>query len=316
MLGVMLHCAMNIKLHLVVGQEAATLASVAYAEVLPMLVKAKVLHRQRNLLELSGTFFAVQRLAEIPIESELSLGHRGHFVYDEQDAMDVNAFHMKSEDTDLFKEHFGNLSAILKVERRQSSTRRRYSSQYFVRRDYFVGCKNFFDKSMQNIGVKESATNVTLDDPVIHEKQVMGFINQICVLVLSRDEKDKDDSSTIEEAMTQKEYVDGESEVVREKITACREALLSLDTAAENVFQLFAKFGTECSMEEFSSGSGAQLYDEVNAVAKVIQNNTTSNVGSSRSRIEGSTFEPLLGTLAESLSQRVVEILKRNLSSV
>ena len=50
MVGVMLHCAMNIKLHLVVGQEAAILASVAYAEVLTMLVKAKVLHPQRNLL--------------------------------------------------------------------------------------------------------------------------------------------------------------------------------------------------------------------------------------------------------------------------
>lgn len=29
--------------------------------------------------------------------------------------MDVATFHMKSEDSDLFKEHFGNLSAILKV---------------------------------------------------------------------------------------------------------------------------------------------------------------------------------------------------------
>ncbi|XWS55561.1 hypothetical protein CRYUN_Cryun09bG0010700 [Craigia yunnanensis] len=331
------------------------------------------------------------KLAEIPIESEHSLAHSGHFVYDgkaatsertclssfdflsknhsilvteskkvyhdavpdvieqlycdktEQDAMDVNAFHMKSEDTDLFKEHFGNLSAILNVsfpacyiinlksqmgfhskcfgekgerwlemgvEKRQSSTRRRYSSQYVVRRDYFVGCKKLFDTSLQNIGVfnqkKESATNVTLDDPVFHEKQVIGPINQDlnsteCLLspgcALSRDEKDEDDSSTIEEAMAdQKLHVNGESEVVREKINACREALLSLDTAAENVFQLFAKLGTECSMEEFSSGSGAQLYDEatellpqiaekVNAVTKVVQDNTTSNVDSSRSRV-------------------------------
>ncbi|XVF76462.1 hypothetical protein PTKIN_Ptkin13bG0268200 [Pterospermum kingtungense] len=40
MVGVALRCAMNIKLHLIVGQEAATPASVAYAEVL----------RQRKLL--------------------------------------------------------------------------------------------------------------------------------------------------------------------------------------------------------------------------------------------------------------------------
>ena len=145
---------------------------------------------------------------------------------------------------------------------------------------------------------------------------------------LSRDEKDEDDSSTIEEAMAdQKLHVNGESEVVQKKISACREALLSLDTAAENVFQLFVKLGTECSMEEFSSGSGAHLYDEatellpqiaekVNAVAKAVQDNTNGNAGSSRSRVESSTFEPLLGTLAESLSQRVVEILKKNLSTV
>ncbi|KAK6290592.1 hypothetical protein POUND7_002133 [Theobroma cacao] len=281
----------------------------------------------------------VQGLAEIPSESEQSLGYRGHFVDDEHDAMVINAFHMKSEDSDLFKEHFGNLSAILKVKKRQSSTKRRYSSQYFVRRDYLVGCKKLLDTSMQDVGAfnqeKESATNVTLEeDPLFKEQQVLGFINQDlnsteCLLTpscaLSRDEKDKEDSSTIEEAMAQKQCVDGGSEP-GEKITACREALRSLDTAAENVFQLFAKLGTECSLEEFSSGSGAQLRNEaiellpkitekVNAVAEWVQNNRSST-GSSTSRVEGSAFEPVLGKLAESLSQRVVEIVKKNLSTV
>lgn len=73
----------------------------------------------------------------------------------------------------------------LQVEKRQSSTRRRYSSQYVVRRDYFVGCKKLFDTSMQNIGESNqenaSATNVTLDDPAFHEKQVIGSINQVCL---------------------------------------------------------------------------------------------------------------------------------------
>ncbi|XP_021290055.1 mitogen-activated protein kinase-binding protein 1 [Herrania umbratica] len=281
----------------------------------------------------------VQGLAEIPSESDHSLGHRGHFVDDEHDTMDINAFHMKSEDSDLFKEHFGNLSALLKVKKRQSSTRRRYSSQYFLRRDYLVGCKKLLDKSMQDVGVfkqeKEPATNVNLkEDPSFKEQQVLGSINQDlssmeCLrtpsCALSRDEKDKEDSSTIEEAMAQKQCVDGGSEP-GEKITACREALRSLDTAAENVFQLFAKLGTEYSMEEFSSGSGAQLRNEaiellpkitekINAVAEWVQNNRSST-GSSTSRVEGSAFEPVLGKLAESLSQRVVEILKKNLSTV
>ncbi|XVF08242.1 hypothetical protein REPUB_Repub06bG0209700 [Reevesia pubescens] len=250
----------------------------------------------------------------------------------EEDPMDIKVFDIKSEESDLFKEHFGNLSSIQKVDKRQSLTRRRYSSQYFVRRDYHVGCNRLFGKTTQNIGVfnqeEEFAINVTLRDPVFHEKQATGPINQDLnstefllnpSYALSRDKKDKEDSSIIEEeAMAdQKQYVDE----VGAKITACREALLNLDTAAENVFQLFAKLGTECSIEEFSSGCGAQLYNEateklpqiaekVNVViAKVVQNNTTT------SNVEGSTFEPLLGTLAESLSQRVVEILKENLSS-
>lgn len=109
---------------------------------------------------------------------------------------------------------------------------------------------------------------------------------------------------------------------------ACREALLSLDIAAENVFQLFTKLGIEYPMEEGSSGCRAQLCDEatmllpkiaekINAVGKGLQKNTTGNAGSSSSDIEGdSTFGPMLGTLAESLSQRVVEIVKQNLGSV
>ncbi|GMI71397.1 hypothetical protein like AT3G09080 [Hibiscus trionum] len=260
----------------------------------------------------------VQGLAEMPSESEHSLGHGDHFVNDEQNSMDVNAFHVKSEDSDLFKEHFDNLSAILKVERRQSSARRRYSSQYFVRRDYLVGCKRLFNPSMQK---NESATNVTLEE-------VAGSIDQDLNCPPSHDEKDEEGSSIIEEEPeAPKQHVDEQTEV-QEKITACKEALISLDIAANNVFELFTKLRTETSMEESSSGSRAQLYNEakelvpkitekISAIAKLVQDNITSDVASSTSNVEGgSTLEPLLGTLAESLSQRVVEIVKQNLGSV
>ncbi|XP_039007789.1 uncharacterized protein LOC120135600 [Hibiscus syriacus] len=258
----------------------------------------------------------VQGLAEMPSESEHSFGHRGHFIDDDQSAMDVNAFYVKFEDSDLFKEHFGNLSATLKAEKRQSSTMRRYSSQYFVRRDYLVGCKRLFNTSMQK---NESPTNITLEE-------VAGSIDQGLNCSLSHDEKDEEGSSTIEEKSEALKQHD--EHVVLETITACKEALIRLDIAAENVFVLFTKLRTETSMEESSSGPRAQLYDEakelvpkitgkINAIAKVVQNNSTSGVASSTSKVEGgSTFEPLLGTLAERLSQRVVEIVKQNLCSV
>ncbi|KAE8717402.1 Phosphate transporter 4,2 [Hibiscus syriacus] len=71
----------------------------------------------------------VQGLAEMPreISQEEVPDVIEQFYYDktEQSAMDVNAFYVKSEESDLFKEHFGNLSATLEVEKTQSSTRRR-----------------------------------------------------------------------------------------------------------------------------------------------------------------------------------------------
>lgn len=111
-----------------------------------------------------------------------------------------------------------------------------------------------------------------------------------------------------------------------ERISECKESLLNLDAAAENVLRLFSKLNTLASGEEFTSGPGAQLYDEaaaqllpsiaekLNCLAKVVQNK--SNGLSGKRGMEVSKLEPLLGTLAQSLSEKVVEILKSNLSTV
>lgn len=111
---------------------------------------------------------------------------------------------------------------------------------------------------------------------------------------------------------------------VLERITECKKALVNLEAAAKSVDQLFSKLDTQLSGEEISTGPGAQLYnkaakllpsiaEKVNAVAKQVRNR--NNDVSERSGIEVSRFEPLLGTLAESLSHKVVEILKNNLSN-
>lgn len=54
-----------------------------------------------------------------------------------------------------------------------------------------MGCKKLLDTSMQDVGAfnqeKESATNVTLEeDPLFKEQQVLGFINQVCLSLLCR----------------------------------------------------------------------------------------------------------------------------------
>ncbi|XP_060673982.1 uncharacterized protein LOC107430725 isoform X3 [Ziziphus jujuba] len=67
-----------------------------------------------------------------------------------------------------------------------------------------------------------------------------------------------------------------------EKITACREALLTLDAAAKSALQLFSRLQTQGSREDFTKGPGAELFvdaarllpsiaDKVNAVAKIVQ---------------------------------------------
>ncbi|XVF76461.1 hypothetical protein PTKIN_Ptkin13bG0268100 [Pterospermum kingtungense] len=136
--------------------------------------------------------------------------------------MDVNVFHMKSEDTDLFKEYLGNLSAILKVEKRQSSTRRRYSCKAGL-----WAAKKLFDTSMQNVVYifAKIEMKVHRDFMIQDLNSTQCLHSTICAF--SRDEKDKDDSSAIEEATAdQKLDVDGESDVVvQEKISACREAI-------------------------------------------------------------------------------------------
>jgi hypothetical protein len=109
---------------------------------------------------------------------------------------------------------------------------------------------------------------------------------------------------------------------VQERIIACKEALLNLDAAAENAVHLFSALGIVGSSEEFSGEAGAKLYDEaaellqsiaekVDGVARLVHCRSNNSCGS---RVEISGFLPL-GIFAESLSQRVVEMLKENLST-
>jgi hypothetical protein len=91
-----------------------------------------------------------------------------------------------------------------------------------------------------------------------------------------------------------------------------------LDNAADNAVHLFSELGTMVSTEEISNSPGAKLYgdagkllpsiaNKLNAIAELVQ--CRSHI-SCKSRVEVSGLEPLLGTFAESLSERVVEILK------
>jgi len=125
------------------------------------------------------------------------------------------------------------------------------------------------------------------------------------------------------EAMDQKERTpETEGNNLQQRLTACWEALINLDNAADNAVHLFSELGTMVSTEEISNSPGAKLYgdagkllpsitNKLNAIAELVQRR--SHI-SCKSRVEVSGLEPLLGTFAESLSERVVEILKKNLT--
>lgn len=129
-------------------------------------------------------------------------------------------------------------------------------------------------------------------------------------------------NNELTEGRDQKECAPKGSDV-QERIIACKEALLNLDAAAENAVHLFSALGNVGSSEEFSGEAGAKLYDEaaellqsiaekVDGVARLVHCRSNNSGGS---RVEISGFQPLLGKFAESLSQRVVEMLKENLST-
>uniref|UniRef100_A0A2N9FAB1 Anaphase-promoting complex subunit 4 WD40 domain-containing protein n=1 Tax=Fagus sylvatica TaxID=28930 RepID=A0A2N9FAB1_FAGSY len=254
---------------------------------------------------------------------------------------DVITSQMKSEDSDLFRQHFGSLSTTHKIDRTKSSVRRRYSARYVVHRDYLGDCKKLFGTPVQDLASKtlncqkEAATRLTLEDPVFHilEEQKMdlknldqSLLSPSCTFSPSELTKCPGTRSPIKIKLTegtdQKECTSKGSDV-QERIITCKEALLSLNAAAENAVNVFSNLRTLDSSEEFLGGIRAELYDEadkllpsiaekVNSVALLLQCRNNNSCGS---RLDVSGFEPLLGTLAESLSQRFVEILKKNLNA-
>ncbi|KAA8518996.1 hypothetical protein F0562_016230 [Nyssa sinensis] len=259
-----------------------------------------------------------------------------------QATVDVDASHMKSQYNDLFNLNSGNLSAKLKIEGRKSSTGRSYSARFVVRRDLLRGQNKLFDTPVRDFGSEtmnwseEAAPGTTLGDPsiqVLEESEKKDDCKQDPknstqnLLCLSRilSQSDSTENSVNKEVIQFRDQEESNSEGIEKQQTviACKEALLNLDAAAENALQLFSKLGGMASIEEISRGPGAQLYDEVtqmlpsiakkvHAVAKLLQ---PTNNSSGTTRVDVSSLEPLLGTFAESLSQRVVELLKKNCSS-
>ncbi|KAI8015324.1 Mitogen-activated protein kinase-binding protein 1 [Camellia lanceoleosa] len=260
-----------------------------------------------------------------------------------QALMEVNAACMKSQAEDLLKHNFGGLSRRLKTEERKSSVRKSYSAQFVLRKDLLRGQKKLFDTPIRDLGgesMKEGKEVTSLamqQDPQILgleelrstcEKDVKNMMPKLqsSATIISQSDSancfatDNSGNLELENIINQLES-NFEGCEKQNTIMACKEALLNLETAAENAFLLFSKLGTLTNTgEEASIGSESQLYSEATemlpSIAKKVQEVTklvqSTNISSGKTKADVSSFEPLLGTFAESLSQRVVEILKKN----
>ncbi|KAJ4823364.1 hypothetical protein Tsubulata_027311 [Turnera subulata] len=237
-----------------------------------------------------------------------------------QGSKEVDASHINPEDMDLFKKHFGSLSTTWKVDKNKSLVRRKYSAQYVVRHDYPGDCKRLFESPVQDLGLKSSKYKgeavISSIDPAIQapiEQQQKDSSTQVITDALSEDGSAKsqhaENSLYIKsaEATDQRDCAPAGSNF-QQRITACKEALLNLDAAAENVLHLFSELEYPASREKILNGNGASLYDEagkllptiakkLNAVSELVQCNNRG--GCKRSRVEVSGYEHLLGTSAE-----------------
>ncbi|XP_022151493.1 mitogen-activated protein kinase-binding protein 1 isoform X2 [Momordica charantia] len=243
-----------------------------------------------------------------------------------QAAGDSSPFHIKSEDVDLFKLHFGSLSTSHKKS--EPSARRRYSSKYVVQKDYLGSTKRLprmlpHDSGCRTLDCMDEVINHSpsedLSSQVLAEQE-LDISRTAETLVNTKLSRFQNENYPVEKdpkrVKLSKEGNDGSFPVVselQEQRTSCTEVLLGLDAAAENAVQLFSRLDTrgfhQDSLHE-ASKLLPPIIEKVNAIAKWVQCRNKDKCESTKDIITG--FEPLLGTFAENLSQKVVEILKKN----
>ncbi|OWM81749.1 hypothetical protein CDL15_Pgr007787 [Punica granatum] len=173
-----------------------------------------------------------------------------------QERADVHTTCTKLEETELFKEHFGNLSAAHKIERQESSARKRYSSRFFVRRNYIGDWKKFVGSPGQNFGHKnlycpKESKNLP-SYPILEDSAVKVTKNL---------ETAESYDQPLENPMANLMDVSSREGEVQEKIKKCSEALLSLENAAEATSRLFSELLAVVSQDEFSSGPSSRLFN-------------------------------------------------------
>ncbi|XP_057489678.1 uncharacterized protein LOC130775572 [Actinidia eriantha] len=174
---------------------------------------------------------------------------------------------LKSRGMDPFKWSLGNSSARLKMGERKSSARRSYSAQFVLWQD-LSGHRKPFETPIRDFGGEsvKRGKEATEDSSVLvlEESQrietckqdLNNFMPELLCLTGILSQSDSDDCSSMDNAENlellkvrdqQKCNLDGYEK--QNTVIACKEALLNLDNAADNLLQLFSRLGI-CPIEK------------------------------------------------------------------
>ncbi|KAK1434639.1 hypothetical protein QVD17_00388 [Tagetes erecta] len=232
----------------------------------------------------------------------------------------------------------GNSSAVSKpkIEAPTTSARKRYSARFSVRRDLVRGQTLVLDSPIVDLcqatnRTKEtSLANVTDSSVTKQEISERGSSNQqrerSSNLLIPKHTASQSNSSSSSSKSTevkttmikdQQEACDMIRNDKSNVFTACKDALRTLDASSKTALEVFSRLKCITSTHEnYPEASEAQLYAEAAEILPSIAKNVheivkcASSCGVDKVDIPG--FEPLLGKFAESLSQRVIELLKES----
>ncbi|XP_020885929.1 mitogen-activated protein kinase-binding protein 1 [Arabidopsis lyrata subsp. lyrata] len=147
----------------------------------------------------------------------------------------------------MLKQFDNSLSMIDEVEAEKSSQQRRYSSQFFLRRDYIGGSKQFMRTPSQKSGYKtlrsiqEHLPLDTVKDQSSHSSE-------------EHPEQDKTSSEVFHDTLA--------DDSLQERITSCRQALHGLNAAAAVFVQSMSELSTASPRDQISGELRDQLFDE------------------------------------------------------
>ncbi|TYJ96265.1 mitogen-activated protein kinase-binding protein 1 isoform X2 [Cucumis melo var. makuwa] len=203
--------------------------------------------------------------------------HSSNVESEKQAIGDSIPCHIKAEDSDLFKLHFGSLSMSHKDC--LGSTKRLRMLPY----DCGSKTLNYMDEATNHSPSEILPSQVLAEQP-------LGITRTTDTLLSSKSSRFTQNESYPgeKESIRAKLTKEGNNDsfpvpsVLQEKPTSCREVLLGLDAAAENAVQFFSRLATPACHEDSLplQDSGLEFYDEaamllpsilekINAVAKL-----------------------------------------------